>query len=177
MSNPTPKAQKLDEFHDLVAEISTAMMVTRRPDGRLVSRPMATQKREPVADLWFVTDVDTHKVDEMEADPNVCLAYFNPKTYEWVSASGRATLTQDREKIRELYQPDWRAWFGDEGGERDGGPNDPRLALILVDLESVHYMKAKHSKPVALFEIAKGVVTGERPDVGREEQLGGSELA
>ena len=177
MSNPTPKAQKLDEFHDLVAEISTAMMVTRRPDGRLVSRPMATQKREPVADLWFVTDVDTHKVDEMEADPNVCLAYFNPKTYEWVSASGRATLTQDREKIRELYQPDWRAWFGDEGGERDGGPNDPRLALILVDLESVHYMKAKHSKPVALFEIAKGIVTGEQPDVGREEKLSGPELS
>lgn len=27
----------------------------------------------------------------------------------------------------------WKAWFGDEGGARDCGPDDPRLALILVD--------------------------------------------
>jgi hypothetical protein len=45
-----------------------------------------------------------------------------------------------------------------------------------VDAAAVHYMKAKHSRPVALFEIARGLVTGSEPDIGREEHLEGYEL-
>lgn len=176
-ADETPTVKKIDELYGLIDQIETALMTTRRPDGRLVTRPMATQKRGPDADLWFVTDVEAHKVDELEHDPNICLGYFSGKTYEWVSVSGTATVTQDRAKIHELYQPDWKAWFGDEGGNRDGGPDDPRLALIFVDADSVHYMKAKHTRPVTLFEIARGVLTGTQPDVGREEQLDGAELA
>lgn len=174
MSDST--SQKLDELYTLIGEIEIAMMTTRRADGLLVTRPMATQKREPVADLWFVTSIETHKVDELRQDPNVSLGYYDPKTSEWVSVSGRATLSQDRARIKELYQPDWRAWFGDEGGNRDGGPDDPRLALILVEAQAAHYMKAKHSRPVALFEIARGIVTGDQPDLGREEHLSSGEL-
>ena len=37
-------------------------------------------------------------------------------------------------------------------------------------------MKAKHSKPVTLFEIAKGIATGTQPDLGREEHLSKDEL-
>lgn len=172
----TPTEKKIDELYELIEDIEIAMLTTRRPDGSLVTRPMATQKRADGADLWFVTDKETHKVDELEADPNVCLGYLNGGTMEWVSVSGTATLSQDRAKIKELYMPDWKAWFNDEGGNRDGGPDDPRLMLIAVDAQSVHYMKAKHSRPVALFEIARGYVTGTQPDLGREEQISGKEL-
>ena len=172
----TPTTKKLEELYELVDGIETAMLTTRRSDDMLVTRPMATQERGPGGDLWFVTDIDTHKVDEIEANPLVSLAYLNGKTMEWVSVSGRATITQDRAKIRELYAPDWKAWFPDEGGAKDGGPDDPRLALIFVEALSAHYMKAKHSRPVALFEIAKGVLTGSQPDVGREEHLDSGEL-
>src|SRR5262245_2788205 len=44
-------AKQLDELYDLIGKIKTAMLTTRRPDDRLVSRPMATQQREPIADL------------------------------------------------------------------------------------------------------------------------------
>ena len=36
----------LDELYALIDKIEMAMLTTRRPDGRLVSRPMATQKRD-----------------------------------------------------------------------------------------------------------------------------------
>ena len=39
-------------------------------------------------------------------------------------------------------------------------------ALILVDADSVIYMKREKSKPLVLFEVAKGMVTGSKPDVG-----------
>jgi general stress protein 26 len=63
----------------------------------------------------------TKKLDDVN------LAYYNVKSREWVSVAGTAQVTQDRNLIRELYKPDWKAWFGDEGGDRDGGPGDPRL--------------------------------------------------
>jgi general stress protein 26 len=169
-------AKKLDELYELIGAIEIAMLTTRRSDGLLVSRPMATQKRDPLADLWFATSIETVKVEELINDPNVNLAYYNSKTYEWVSVSGVATLSQDRQKIRELHQPDWRAWFGDEGGQRDGGPDDPRLALILVEARAVHYMKAKHSRPRAIFEYLRGIATGTDPDLGREEHLEKADL-
>ena len=171
----TKQEKKLDELYELIGDIEIAMMTTRRPDGRLVSRPMATQKPQPDADLWFVTDRDTHKLDEIEADPNVNLAYYDSGSREWVSVSGRARVSNDRARIRELYAPDWRMWFEDEGGEKDGGPDDPRLRLILVDVDSVIYAKKTASRPVALFEVAKGFVTGEQPDVLRTEKLGEAE--
>src|SRR5690606_35271733 len=51
--------KRVEELYDLIEGIEIAMFTTRRPDGRLVSRPMATQERRPDADLWFVTDVET----------------------------------------------------------------------------------------------------------------------
>lgn len=176
MPESTPTAKKLDELYELLDDMPTALMTTRRPDGMLVTRPMATQQRDAVSDLWFVTDIHTHKIDELEADPHVSLGYYNDSSKEWVSVSGTATITQDREKIRELHAPDWNAWFSNEGGNKDGGPDDPRLALILIDAHTVTYMKAKHSKPVTLFKIAAGIATGTQPDVGRTEHLTPDEL-
>ncbi len=168
--------KKIDELYDLIEGIEIAMLTTRRADGRLVSRPMATQERQPGADLWFVTDIHAHKVDELEQDPNVNVAYYRDRTREWVSVSGTARVSQDRAKIRELYRPDWRMWFGKIDDVQDGGPDDPRLALLLVTADSVHYMKKEKSAPAVLFEMAKGMVTGERPDIGEVREVGGSEL-
>ncbi len=158
--------KKIDELHELIEDIEIAMLTTRRPDGRLVSRPMATQKHEAIADLWYVTDIESNKMNELESDPHVNLGFFDTKSSEWVSVSGIARVSTDRDMIRELYESDWKIWFGEVDDVRDGGPDDPRLALILVDADSVTYMKSEKSQPAVLFEIAKGAATGERPDVG-----------
>ncbi|MBA3671919.1 MAG: pyridoxamine 5'-phosphate oxidase family protein [Gemmatimonadaceae bacterium] len=88
MSTPAT-TRKLDELYALIEHNEIARFTTRRPDGRLVSRPMATQERVSGADLWFVTDVTSHKLDELEADPHVNLAYYKPKSREWGSADLR----------------------------------------------------------------------------------------
>lgn len=171
-----PATKKLDDLYGLVDGIEIAMFTTRRADGHLVSRPMATQARTEGADFWFVTDVETHKLDELETDPHVNLAFYRDRTREWVSVSGTAHVSRDRAKIRELYRPDWRAWFGDEGGERDGGPDDPRIALILVDAHSVVYLKSDRPQPLVLFDVAKAIVTGQPPKTGDLRHVGEGEL-
>lgn len=156
----------LDELHRMIEDIEIAMLTTRRADGKLVSRPMATQKPSAGADLWFVTGEGYPKLDEIAGDPQVNLAYYKDRTREWVSVAGRARISRDRAKIRELWAKDWKAYFSDEGGERDGGPDDPRLVLIGVDVELAHYMTVDKPQAVVLFEVLKGMVTGKKTDIG-----------
>jgi general stress protein 26 len=158
--------KKLDDLYKLIDGIEIAMFTTRRPDGHLVTRPMQTQEREAGVDLWFMTNIETHKLDDLMNDPHVNLAYYNNSSREWVSVAGLATVSTDLELVRELYKPDWKAWLGNDGGDRDGSPNDPRIALILVEAESVTYMKVTKPKPVVLFEVAKAMLTGSPPKVG-----------
>ena len=171
-----PLGKKIEDLYDLIDGIEIAMFTTRRPDGHLVSRPMATQTQAEGTDLWFVTDIESNKLDELGFDPQVNLAYYKDRTREWVSVSGTAMVSQDRVAIHELYRPDWKAWFGDQGGQRDGGPDDPRLALILVDVHSVSYMKVDKPKPLVLFELVKGMVTGTPPNIGKEREVSGGEV-
>src|SRR5690349_5685924 len=93
---------ELNKFYGLIDDIKIAMMTTRRPDGHLESRAMATQKRADGADLWFVTEDGSGKLRDIEYDPHVNLAYYKQDSYEWVSASGIARLSRDPAKIREL---------------------------------------------------------------------------
>ena len=169
-------SKKIDELYDLIKGIETAMFTTRGPTGQLVSRPMATQDRIEGADLWFVTNTETHKLDDLALDPHVNCSYYNNRTHEWVSVSGLAHVSKNRARIRQLYQEGWKTWFGDEGGDRDGGPNDPRIALILVEAELATYMKVNKSRPIILFETLKGIVTRSRPAMGDVKEVTGAEL-
>jgi general stress protein 26 len=168
--------KKLEELDELIRGIETAMFTTRRLDGRLVSRPMQTQGRIAEADLWFVTNIDAHKDEEIQVDPRVNCAYYNNKTREWVSVSGVARISRDRHRIKTLYKPEWKAWFPDEGGRKNGGAEDPRIALILIDADSVIYMKNDKPRPMILWEIFKARVRGRPADVGEVREIGGAEL-
>lgn len=155
---------KYKQFQKLVEELETAMLTTRRPDGLLVSRPMATQALAAGADLWFVTAKGSPKLSEIAANPEVNLSYYKDRTREWISVAGKARIVDDRSKIHELYRPDWRAWFEDHGGDENGGPDDPRLVLIAIDIQIVHYLELNKPQAVVLFEVAKGMITGKQPE-------------
>lgn len=158
--------KKLDELYELIEGIEIAMLTTIEADGSLTSRPMATQKRRDGVDLWFMTSTETHKVDVLRRHPQVNVAYYNNKSREWVSVSGIATLSADRALIHEVYQKDWKAWLGDEGGERDGGPDDPRILLIEIEAQEATYMKSNTPRVIALFKVMKAMATGGRIELG-----------
>ena len=157
---------ELEQLYEQIDDIEIAMMTTRRRDEHLESRAMATQKRAAGADLWFVTAEATAKTRDLRADPHINLAYYKDRTREWISVSGLATLSRDRQKIAELYAPDWKMWFRDEGDPRHGTPDDPRLLLIGVDIHAAAFFTVDKPQPVVLYELAKGWLSGETPDLG-----------
>ena len=104
---------ELEKFYSLIDEIKVAMMTTRRADGHLESRAMANQKRAAGADLWFVTAAGQRQASGYQRRPTrEPVVLQRRESREWVSVSGIATISRDRAKIRELYAPDWKAWFG-----------------------------------------------------------------
>jgi general stress protein 26 len=172
-----PLEKKLDDLYKLIDGIETAMVTTRRADGHLVARPMQTQRRTTGTDLWFMTNAESEKFEELARDPHVNVAYYKNRTREWVSVSGRAILTRDRDLIDSLYQPDWKIWLGDEGdGRRNGEPHDPRIGLILVEAQHVVYMKKDRPMPVVLFNMMRARVTGTPPKVADLRELDRDDL-
>ena len=166
--------QELDKLYEHIDDIEIAMMTTRRSDGHLQSRAMATQKRAAGADLWFVTREGMSKLADIQNDPHVNLAYYKDRTREWISVSGLTTLTRDRDKIRELYADDWKMWFSDDGDPRRGTPDDPRLVLIGVEIQAASFLELGKPQPVVLFELVKGFLTDETPDLGEVVRVDGT---
>ena len=157
---------ELEKFYAAIESIATAMMVTRRADGHLRARAMATQKRAGGADLWFVTREGSAKLVDIENDPHVNLSYYRDSNREWVSVSGTAMISRDRDKIRELYQPDWKIWFAEESDSLHGTADDPRMVLIGVEVHAAAFLEVNKPQPVVLFEVVKGWVTGSTPEIG-----------
>jgi general stress protein 26 len=151
---------ELEKLYSHIEDIEVAMMTTRRADGHLQSRAMATQKRADGADLWFVTLEGAQKLRDVAADPHINLSYYKDRTREWVSVSGIASITRDRQKIGELYAPDWKAWFPKEG--------DP---LIAVDVHAASFLEVNKPQPVVLYEVVKGFLTGSTPELGEMHHI------
>jgi general stress protein 26 len=157
---------ELEKLYSHIGDIEVAMMTTRRVDGHLQSRAMATQKRAAGADLWFVTLDGAQKLRDVAGDPHVNLSYYKDRTREWISISGTATTTRDRQKIHELYATDWSAWFPKGDDPRHGTKDDPRMVLIGVNIHAAVFLEVNKPQPVVLYELVKGWVTGSTPELG-----------
>ena len=169
--------KKLDDLYEMIDEIETCMLTTRRADGYLVSRAMQVQQRTDQGNLWFVTDESADKLDELQSDSHVNCAFYRDKTREWISVSGIGRISRDRAKIRELYKPDWKLWFPKESEAKNGGADDPRMILIKVDAHSVTYMKSDRPRGVIAFSVVRALLTGTEPKMGdlrhvKEHELG-----
>jgi general stress protein 26 len=120
-------------FRAVLGHFGTAMLCTRQPDGALRGRPMAIARSEENGDVWFVTKLDTGKVEELLRDPHVAVT-MQSKTH-YLSLSGRAEIVGDPAKLDELWQASWRAWF-------PAGKDEAGLALLHVRANEAEYWAA-----------------------------------
>ena len=130
----------------------------------LRSRPMATQNAPFDGQLWFFTDDDSAKVHEISRDKHVNVSYADPDKNNYVSVSGRASLVKDRNRMRGLWNPLYKAWF-------PKGLDDPRLALICVDVEKAEYWDSPDSKVVQLAGFLKAAITGKAAKGGENKKI------
>ena len=154
----------IEHLGGLIRGIKVAMMTTVEQDGSLRSRPMWTHDRDFDGELWFFTKEHSPKVDEVEHDHHVSLAYSDPTKDRYVSVSGRCRLVLDKDKARELWNPTLKAWFPE-------GLEDPELALLRVSVEKAEYWDTPNSRMVQLAGFVKATLTGQEYRPGDNEKV------
>ncbi len=152
------REESINKLKDLIEGIDFAMLTTISSD-RFHSRPMSTQEFESDGSLWFFTSDQTNKVEEIEKDNRVNVAYSKPENNSYVSVSGTAELLKDRAKIEELWNPILKAWF-------PKGLEDPNLALLKISIEQAEYWDSASSTLVQIAGFIKAIVTGEEAKGG-----------
>jgi len=156
--------ESLAKVRELIKGIKIAMLTTVEDDGTLRSRPMDTQEVEFDGDLWFLTEADAPKVDDVKHERQVNVVYANPDKQRYVSLSGPAQVVHDVEKKKQLWKPDHKIWF-------PNGPEDPNVALLKVRVQKGEYWDSGSTAVGRLFNFAKGIVTGNPEDMGENEKL------
>ena len=127
-------------------------------------------------DLLFHTNTESGKTDDLAHDKDINIA-FQTQSGEWASVSGRAYIETDRAIVKKYYSPGLKAWIGDLGdGTHDGGPDDPRIGIIRVKTATAQYAISNKTQVGGLVELAKGVVTGESPEVNKLRYLSEQEI-
>jgi general stress protein 26 len=81
-----------------------------------------------------------------------------------LSVYGIAEISEDREKIEELWSPLMKTWFQE-------GKDDPRISIIKVTPTQSYYWDNKHGDTIAFLKMAVSVVAGKTLDDSVEGKL------
>jgi len=149
---------------ELIKSISIGMLTTIGDDGVLRSRPMATQQVEFDGDLWFLTSSESHKAGEIDKEHQVNVSYADPGENRYISVSGTARMIHDEKKIKQLWNPFYKAWF-------PKGLDDPSITLLRVQVDSAEYWDSPSSTIVHLVGFVKALATGQQYSGGEHEKL------
>ena len=132
--------------------------------GSIGTRPMNVRQVDEEGNLWFLSAEDSHKNEDLAQDPSVKLYFQGSPHSDFLQLSGRATISRDKAKIKELWEPVIRTWFT-EGGD------DPRITVIKVVPLEGYYWDNKHGNAVAGVKMMIGAMIGKTLDDSVEGKL------
>ena len=138
-------ASTTEAFWEMVDDFDTCMVVTRN-GGALRARPMAPRVSEERREILFLTDRDSHKVEEIEADPEVVLTFSKHGRY--VSVSGKARVSGDRALVARIWDKEAEAWMPQ-------GKEDPSVVVLVIDPAQAELWAVKASTVEQAWEFAK----------------------
>jgi general stress protein 26 len=146
---------------DLIDKIGFCMLATH--DGQDIrSRPMSAYTKRGMNAVYFLTDVASHKDEEISRRPNVNLAFADSKGQKYVSVSGTAEISNDRELIREIWSTPAKAWWD--------SPDDPSVRVLKITPSSAEYWDSPGTV-ISYIKMAAAAVSSAKPDIGDNEKV------
>jgi general stress protein 26 len=159
------RAADIDHVWKLIDGIPIAMVVTHEGQGQnMRARPMAVRPARDEGAIYFLTDADTPKAEEIRGNQSVCLALSDNKGQKYVSISGYAEMIDDRERVKKYWSVYDKAFWPDK--------NDPRIRVLRVTPESAEFWEGA-GKVVTAVKLVAAVASGERMDLGKNEKVVG----
>lgn len=159
MSNDDMRDQ--DRAWDLMKKIGFAMLVTRDGD-KLRARPMSAYLARDENMIYFLTGARHHKDEEIARNPQVNLSFADAGSQTYVSLTGTAAVSNDRNKIRDLFTTTTKAWWD--------SAEDPNIRLLKITPDDAEFWDSPGTV-VSYVKMAAAAVTGTRPDIGDNRKV------
>jgi general stress protein 26 len=128
------------------------------------ARPMNVRQVDDHGCLWFLSPRDSNTNQDVAVDPAVRLYFQGSRHSDFLQLDGLATVSTDRAKIEELWEPIIRTWFTE-------GVDDPRITVIRVEPTEGYYWDTKHGNAVAGVKVMIGSLIGKTLDDSIEGKL------
>ncbi len=164
MSEALSRPEAIKKISEMIKDIRIAMMSTVASDGTIHSRPMATQDSEFRGELLFLSRQESSKTDEIAHQSRVTLNYVDSKNHRFITLSGHAGLSKNRDTIHELWNPLYKAWFPQ-------GEHDPEITLIRVYVDHAEYWEAPANAVVRGYQLLRAAATKGRSPVGEHQEV------
>lgn len=153
------------KIKELVDKSNTCFFCTRIITGQpLDTRPMSVQKVDEAGNFWFLSADDSHKNADVQSDNKVQLLFQGSDYSDFLSIYGEATISKDKQLIKELWEPVLKTWFTE-------GIDDPRITVIKVETREGYYWDNKHGNAVAFLKMAAGAIMGKTLDDSIEGKI------
>lgn len=156
MKIETQSNGELEHLCELIGDIDVVMLANSDADGMLVSRPMTPLEMDRTGAIWFFTDLQSTKVEQLGV---VNVSFVDVGRSIFVSMSGRSQLQTDQAHITRLWTPFAKPWF-------PNGPESPTLALLKFTPEIAHYWDSSHCKMVRMFAMVASIALGKPVGLG-----------
>ena len=157
--------EAITKIKEMVDQAKTCFFCSNIKTGLpLSTRPMSVQKIDDEGNFWFLSANDSHKNDELVHDPFVHLMFQGSAHSDFLNIYGIGTVSEDKEKIKELWEPILKTWFTE-------GVDDPRISVIKVEPVNGYYWDNKHGNAVAFVKMVAGAALGKTLDDSIEGKL------
>lgn len=118
--------EHIDKIQAVIKDVKFAMMSTINDKGDLHAWPMTTSEADVASKvIWFIGDKTSDVVKDIQKNAKVGLTYATQDEKNYVSISGNAELSTDKDKLDDLWSPVYNAFF-------EHGKEDENIQLIKV---------------------------------------------
>lgn len=150
--------EALDKIKDLAKSAGSCFFCTKITTGEaFATRPMAPEKIDDEGNFWFLSASDSHKNEQIQADPAVQMLFQGSSYSDFMMLYGKVTISRDKQKIEELWDATMKTWFTE-------GIDDPRITVLKFTPTDGYYWDTKNGMAVAMAKRLVGAIAGETYD-------------
>jgi general stress protein 26 len=157
--------EAIDKLKSLVDDIMICLFCTNlKTDDGATCRPMTAIKVCEKGNLWFYSEKESDKNNEIALNKNVQLFFSSPAKSSYLVVNGIAEIILDKNTIEELWTPVAKIWFKE-------GKEDQKISVIKVTPTTAYYWDTDGNRMINFLKMVASVVTGTNLVTGNQGAL------
>jgi len=148
-------AELEDRVWELTGKIQFALFTSWNGE-RMQQWPLTAYVEPKARTFYFLVDEGDGRYDHLEAHPDVVLGFADAPG-KYVVVNGHAAISNDRQKIHDLWSPALKTWWD--------SADDPAIRLLAVSPDRAELWDSP-GQIVAAAVMLTAAVTGGKPALG-----------